>query len=84
MQAQGVIAYAESLAALSERELGPGALVAFESQALARSVSASIKGAELARLESERKRAHVRALVIWASRVADQHFGDLRATTPRH
>jgi len=67
MQAQGVIAYAESLAALSERELGPGALVAFESQALARSVSASIKGAELARLESERKRAHVRALVIWAS-----------------
>jgi hypothetical protein len=67
MQSQGVIAYAESFAALSERELGPGALVAFESEALVRSVSASIKGAELATLENERKRAHIRQLCIWAS-----------------
>ncbi len=67
MQAQGVIAYAESFAALSERELGPGALVAFESQALARSVSASIKGAELTALENERELVHIRQLCIWAS-----------------
>lgn len=67
MQAQGVIAYAESFAALSERELSPGALVAFESQALAQSVSASVKGAELTALENERKRAHIRQVCIWAS-----------------
>lgn len=67
MQAQGVIAYAESFAALSERELSPGALVAFESQALAQSVSASVKGAELTALEDERKRAHIRQVCIWAS-----------------
>jgi hypothetical protein len=65
--AQGVIAYAKSFEALSNRRLDPRELVKFEAEALNASVAASIRTSELSNQRGDQNRAHYRALAIWAS-----------------
>lgn len=67
VHAQGVIAYANSFEALSNRRLAPRELVKFEAEALDASISALIRFSEINNQRIARTRAHHRALAIWAS-----------------
>ena len=63
----GVIAYARAFEACSGKGLQGKKLVQFENDSLAQSVAASVRACEIRALETERRRAHGRAMAIWAS-----------------